>query len=93
MSVETLAHRPQFDLRTVRVLRYATGAALAMAVAMGIDWQLSYLLPVLSLSFLASPDPCPTLKQGGFLTRDSRAVERKKYGKRKARRSFQFSKR
>ena len=33
------------------------------------------------------------LKQGGFLTRDSRVVERKKYGKRKARRSFQFSKR
>ena len=33
------------------------------------------------------------LKQGGFLTRDARVVERKKYGKRKARRSFQFSKR
>jgi len=33
------------------------------------------------------------LKAGGFLTRDSRIVERKKYGKRKARRSFQFSKR
>jgi small subunit ribosomal protein S9 len=35
----------------------------------------------------------PVLKQGGFLTRDSRVVERKKYGKAKARRSFQFSKR
>jgi len=34
-----------------------------------------------------------TLKKGGFLTRDSRVVERKKYGRRKARRSFQFSKR
>ena len=33
------------------------------------------------------------LKAAGFLTRDSRMVERKKYGKRKARRSFQFSKR
>ena len=33
------------------------------------------------------------LKSAGFLTRDSRGVERKKYGKRKARRSFQFSKR
>lgn len=33
------------------------------------------------------------LRQGGFLTRDSRVVERKKYGKAKARRSFQFSKR
>lgn len=33
------------------------------------------------------------LRKGGFLTRDSRAVERKKYGRAKARRSFQFSKR
>jgi len=33
------------------------------------------------------------LRRGGYLTRDSRVVERKKYGKRKARRSFQFSKR
>ena len=35
----------------------------------------------------------PPLKKVGFLTRDSRVVERKKYGHRKARRSFQFSKR
>ncbi len=39
------------------------------------------------------PELRPVLKKGGFLTRDSRVVERKKYGKRKARRSFQFSKR
>ena len=39
------------------------------------------------------PELRPTLKKEGFLTRDSRVVERKKYGKRKARRSFQFSKR
>jgi small subunit ribosomal protein S9 len=39
------------------------------------------------------PDLRPALKRGGFLTRDSRVVERKKYGKAKARRSFQFSKR
>jgi len=39
------------------------------------------------------PDLRPTLKAGGFLTRDSRVVERKKYGRAKARRSFQFSKR
>ena len=37
--------------------------------------------------------PAAALKKGGFLTRDSRVVERKKYGKMKARRSFQFSKR
>jgi small subunit ribosomal protein S9 len=39
------------------------------------------------------PDLRSTLKRGGFLTRDPRVVERKKYGKAKARRSFQFSKR
>jgi small subunit ribosomal protein S9 len=42
---------------------------------------------------LYEPDLRPILKHEGFLTRDSRVVERKKYGKRKARRSFQFSKR
>jgi small subunit ribosomal protein S9 len=44
---------------------------------------------------LVAFDPAlrPTLKGGGFLRRDSRRVERKKYGLRKARRSFQFSKR
>ncbi len=42
---------------------------------------------------LHEPGLRPILKKGGFLTRDSRVVERKKYGKRKARRSFQFSKR
>ena len=39
------------------------------------------------------PDLRGTLKRAGFLTRDPRVVERKKYGKAKARRSFQFSKR
>lgn len=39
------------------------------------------------------PELRGVLKKGGFLTRDPRVVERKKYGKRKARRSFQFSKR
>ena len=39
------------------------------------------------------PELRPTLKKEGFLTRDSRVVERKKYGHRKARASFQFSKR
>ncbi len=39
------------------------------------------------------PELRGVLKKGGYLTRDSRTVERKKYGRRKARRSFQFSKR
>ena len=42
---------------------------------------------------LHEPDLKPTLKKENLTTRDSRAVERKKYGRRKARRSFQFSKR
>ena len=40
-----------------------------------------------------SDDFHPILRKGGFLTRDARVVERKKYGKRKARKSTQFSKR
>ena len=42
---------------------------------------------------LYEPGLRAALKAAGFLTRDSRVVERKKYGRRKARRSFQFSKR
>lgn len=41
----------------------------------------------------ANPEFRPALKKAGFLTRDPRMVERKKYGRRKARRRFQFSKR
>ena len=40
-----------------------------------------------------NPDLRPTLKAAGLLKRDPRSVERKKFGKKKARRSFQFSKR
>ncbi len=42
---------------------------------------------------LQEPELRSALKKAGFLTRDSRVVERKKYGRAKARRSFQFSKR
>ena len=55
----------------------------AGALRHGISKALTYYEPGLR----------PVLKRNGFLTRDSRVVERKKYGKRKARRSFQFSKR
>jgi small subunit ribosomal protein S9 len=55
----------------------------AGAVRHGISKALTYY----------EPDLRPVLKKGGFLTRDSRVVERKKYGRMKARRSFQFSKR
>ena len=55
----------------------------AGAVRHGISRALTYY----------EPDLRGVLKLAGFLTRDSRVVERKKYGKAKARRSFQFSKR
>ena len=71
----------QFD-----VIATVTGGGLsgqAGAVRHGISKALTYYEPELR----------PVLKKGGFLTRDSRVVERKKYGRAKARRSFQFSKR
>jgi small subunit ribosomal protein S9 len=55
----------------------------AGAVRHGISQALTFYEPELRA----------VLKKGGFLTRDSRVVERKKYGRAKARRSFQFSKR
>jgi small subunit ribosomal protein S9 len=71
----------QFDI----VVTVAGGglSGQAGAVRHGISKALTYY----------EPDLRGALKKGGFLTRDSRTVERKKYGRVKARRSFQFSKR
>ena len=55
----------------------------AGAVRNGVSKALTYY----------EPDLRTALKKAGFLTRDSRTVERKKYGHKKARKSFQFSKR
>ena len=68
------------------VICTVTGGGLsgqAGAVRNGISKALTYF----------EPDLRGVLKKGGFLTRDSRTVERKKYGRAKARKSFQFSKR
>jgi small subunit ribosomal protein S9 len=68
------------------VICTVTGGGLsgqAGAVRHGISKALTYF----------EPDLRGILKKGGFLTRDSRTVERKKYGRAKARKSFQFSKR
>ena len=68
------------------VMATVTGGGLsgqAGAVRHGISKALTLYEPALR----------PVLKREGFLTRDSRVVERKKFGRRKARRSFQFSKR
>ena len=71
----------QFDI----VVTVAGGglSGQAGAVRHGLAKALTYFEPELR----------PALKKEGFLTRDPRVVERKKYGKKKARRSFQFSKR
>ncbi len=75
------ARQGQFDIDATVAGGGLSGQA--GAVRHGISKALTYYEPV-----LRSP-----LKAGGFLTRDSRVVERKKYGRAKARRSFQFSKR
>ena len=75
------ARKDQYD-----VVATVAGGGLsgqAGAVRHGISQALTYFEPELRA----------VLKKGGFLTRDSRVVERKKYGRAKARRSFQFSKR
>jgi small subunit ribosomal protein S9 len=75
------ARATQFDVECT-----VTGGGLsgqAGAVRHGLSRAMTYFEPELR----------GLLKKAGFLTRDSRAVERKKYGKAKARRSFQFSKR
>ncbi len=60
----------------------------------GLSGQAGALKHGISRALIAfEPDLRSVLKQGGFLTRDSRVVERKKYGQAKARRRFQFSKR
>ena len=79
--IVAVARDGQFD-----IIATVAGGGLsgqAGAVRHGLSKALTYFEPGLR----------PVLKKGGFLTRDSRVVERKKYGKAKARRSFQFSKR
>lgn len=71
----------QFDINVTVLGGGLSGQA--GAVRHGISKALTYFEPELR----------GVLKKGGFLTRDSRVVERKKYGRVKARRSFQFSKR
>ena len=71
----------QFDI--IATVQGGGLSGQAGAVRHGISKALTYYEPGLR----------GVLKKGGFLTRDSRVVERKKYGKAKARRSFQFSKR
>ena len=78
---EATARVGEFDV--IATVRGGGLSGQAGAVRHGISRALTLFEPGLR----------PALKAGGFLTRDPRVVERKKYGKAKARRSFQFSKR
>ena len=78
---EVAERKDEFDVVATVVGGGLSGQA--GAVRHGISRALTYFEPGLR----------PALKAGGFMTRDPRVVERKKYGKAKARRSFQFSKR
>ncbi len=67
---------------------------VATVVGGGLSGQAGALRHGISRALVAyEPDLKPVLKKHGFMTRDSRMVERKKFGRAKARRSFQFSKR
>jgi small subunit ribosomal protein S9 len=79
--LEAAERKDEFDVECTVVGGGLSGQA--GAVRHGISKALTYFEPGLR----------PVLKRGGFLTRDSRVVERKKYGRVKARRSFQFTKR
>jgi small subunit ribosomal protein S9 len=78
---ETTERVGEFDVMATVVGGGLSGQA--GAIRHGISRALTYFEPGLR----------PVLKAGGFMTRDPRVVERKKYGKAKARKSFQFSKR
>ncbi len=79
--IVAVARDGQFDI--IATVHGGGLSGQAGAVRHGLSKALTYFEPGLR----------SVLKKGGFLTRDSRVVERKKYGKAKARRSFQFSKR
>ena len=79
--IKTANREGQYDINVT--VKGGGLSGQAGAVRHGISKALTYF----------EPDLRGVLKKGGFLTRDSRVVERKKYGKAKARRSFQFSKR
>ena len=67
---------------------------VATVVGGGLSGQAGAVRHGIARALVAyEPELKPALKKHGFMTRDSRMVERKKFGKAKARRSFQFSKR
>jgi len=69
-------------------------SVFAKTLGGGISGQAGALRHGISKALVvAEPELRPVLRRGGFLTRDPRVKERKKYGRKRARRGFQFSKR
>jgi small subunit ribosomal protein S9 len=69
-------------------------SVIAATLGGGISGQAGALRHGISKALIeASPDLRPVLRKGGYLTRDPRVKESKKYGRKRARRGFQFSKR
>tara|TARA_B100000965_G_C19375020_1_gene662058 strand:- start:20 stop:454 length:435 start_codon:yes stop_codon:yes gene_type:complete len=87
-------HRDQL-LRPLEITKRETQYDLRCSVkGGGLSGQVGAIINGISKALLKyEPDLKSTLKKEKLTTRDSRSVERKKYGHRKARRSFQFSKR
>lgn len=54
----------QWSLKDRRTVRYAVGATVSMAVALGFGWELSFIVPVLVLTFLSSPEKPLSIKSG-----------------------------
>jgi small subunit ribosomal protein S9 len=97
-EVETYFARPVLQMVVAQPFRIANVAGqfdvMATVKGGGLSGQAGAVKHGISKALtLYDPELRAALKAAGFLTRDPRVVERKKYGKAKARRSFQFSKR
>jgi Ribosomal protein S9 len=97
-STEEYFHRATLEalIRQPFVVTDTEGryAVMCKALGGGIAGQAGALRHGISKALVeAEPDLRPVLRRGGFLTRDPRVKESKKYGRKRARRGFQFSKR
>jgi len=88
-TADMVVHQPLVLTETLKTLNIK-----ATVLGGGLSGQAGALRLGISKALIVSnPDLRPVLKKAGFLTRDPREVERKKYGRAGARKRFQFSKR
>lgn len=97
-SLEYLGNRPSLEMIILQPLKLTNNAEsydiIVKAVGGGIASQAGAIRHGLSKALLElNEENKPVLKENGLLTRDSRIKERKKYGRKRARKRFQFSKR